>query len=111
MKKFFVAIRHDMSLMPLIATSKLQFFLEKPAHPTGETEDLYFLYLLCTSVSATDLGMFRMESPTQKDAPPPHFAALTVPAHLVAWVAELEDGQEFPIGFLGSVVAQKASPA
>ncbi|WP_233638936.1 hypothetical protein [Achromobacter xylosoxidans] len=100
MKKSFVALRYDVSIAALFSPGGTSYQMEGVQQPDGSTVEVPLLALLCRSVSATDLGLVRLELLHQEGDRALPFDSLAVPPNLLAWVVEAPEGKPFPIGFL-----------
>jgi hypothetical protein len=100
MKKFFVALRYDVSIAALFVPGGISYQMETVRQPDSSQAEIPLLCLLCQSVTATDLGLVRLELLPQAGDQSLPFDSLSVPPNLLAWVVQSPEGKPFPVGFL-----------
>lgn len=104
MKKLIVALRYEPSVALLFGTAGVEYRTDGVAAPDGTQLPVCLLLVACSSVSATDHGLVRLEiRPREGDRALP-FSAVSVPAALLAWSIDSGNERDFPVGFLRTQV-------
>lgn len=97
MSKFFVAVRNERPLQRLLMTLNRDQ-INPPVIPFGEPGDNDYVLIRCTSVETTVYGFLRLAP--DLSTPAASLEAVTIPASLVAWIAEAPDSSNTSLGFL-----------